>query len=239
MSPHKPEWQQNNWWRVVITDIWPLERRETYTEPSTLVNACIISGEWERVAAFRLCFDPRTRPVGVVRCSLFIVADTEAPPAGTAGLDHMLRYTYLVLSLVWKYQTTSPLFHVWLRCLTTMSDYDVWPFQCANTCLNEKCARHIVNVASVQVALPLFSSPSLFVFYSSACLHQSPSLVFSCGGQLLPANELWKPSDVICSEPNGRHLPSCEGIDQNFIMFVRSWALLWMDGISVCCGRCV
>lgn len=149
-------------------------------------------------AAFRLCFDPGEGPVGVVRCSLFTVADTEAPPADAAGLNHVLRYACLLLSPVWIYQTTSPLFHVSLRCLTTHLKGRLKPFHCSDTCLNEKCACHTVNT-SIQAALPLFSSPSLFVFfYSSARLH-SPSLGFGCSGQLLRANDVWKPSDVICS----------------------------------------
>lgn len=127
MSPHKPKWQQNNWWRVVITDIWTLEWHERHTEPSTLVNTCIISTERVHVATFRLCFDPGARPAGVVRCSLFTVTDTEAPSANAAGLDHVHHYANLVLSPVWKYQTTCPRFHVWLQCLTKIFTWrDDW-----------------------------------------------------------------------------------------------------------------
>lgn len=94
MSPHKPEWQQNNWWRVVITDIWTLERCQTHTESSTLVNTCIISRERVHVAAFRRCFDPGAGLVGVVRCSLFTAADTEATPLSSITCTVILTYSY-------------------------------------------------------------------------------------------------------------------------------------------------
>lgn len=90
-----------------------------HTELSTLMNTCIISRERAYGAAFRLCFDPGAEPVGVVRCSLFTVADTEATPANAAGLNHVRGDTYLLLSPVWKYQTTVPPHF-------SKSGYDAW-----------------------------------------------------------------------------------------------------------------
>lgn len=157
---------------MVIIDTWTLERHETHTEPSTLVNTYHLQG-----ASACCCFPALFWPwngacwsaqVWPLHCRWHRSPSSRWRWPGSRG-------PFCIPPLISGVKIANYL-STFSR-LAMMSDHDFhlkeWlkPFQCANACLNEKCACHKVSTWGER------ASGSAFVLHSQLVCFFTPQHV--------------------------------------------------------------